>query len=130
MNASAPQSRPAAPQNEERAPAQPSPPLPCIECGYDLEGQFGDPVRCPECGRRATRAELASYDARPRRQLQKLESRIIRGLVIVLSLSLTVCLMLAALARVESDVPRNAAIVSTAVLLSILLASRQVRRRP
>jgi hypothetical protein len=30
----------------------------CMQCGYNLRGLFGDPVRCPECGHANGRAEL------------------------------------------------------------------------
>lgn len=30
----------------------------CPSCGYNLRGQIGDPVRCPECGVQTTRQEL------------------------------------------------------------------------
>ena len=38
----------------------------CGACGYNLRGLLGDPVRCPECGEQATRAELrASLERGP-----------------------------------------------------------------
>ncbi len=31
----------------------------CLDCGYDLRGHDGDPIRCPECGGENTRADLS-----------------------------------------------------------------------
>lgn len=48
--------------------------LPCLDCGYDLRGQSGDPVRCPECGVVNRLADLLVNDERIRRRLRRMET--------------------------------------------------------
>ena len=48
--------------------------LPCLNCGYNLRGLPGDPVRCPECGEENSRADLLLPPALVEKQLRKLET--------------------------------------------------------
>lgn len=45
----------------------------CRECGYDLQGAAGDPVRCPECGTTSSLAGLMVAEPRIDAALAKLE---------------------------------------------------------
>ena len=46
----------------------------CLECGYNLRGLSGDPVRCPECGNFNPVALIEVPADAIRRQLRKMES--------------------------------------------------------
>lgn len=46
----------------------------CLSCGYNLRGLFGDPVRCPECGRDNPIHVFEVTDAQVYAQLRSLES--------------------------------------------------------
>ena len=46
----------------------------CLHCSYNLRGLSGDPVRCPECGRLNSRADLACPPKMVERRIAKLES--------------------------------------------------------
>lgn len=45
----------------------------CRECGYDLRGAAGDPVRCPECGTTSSLAGLLVVESRIAAALNHLE---------------------------------------------------------
>lgn len=46
----------------------------CLDCGYNLRGLDGDPVRCPECGHHNHRQDLAVPAEAIKKALRKLES--------------------------------------------------------
>lgn len=46
----------------------------CLECGYNLRGLSGDPVRCPECGYDNPMGDLEIPAAIIREQLDKMET--------------------------------------------------------
>ena len=46
----------------------------CLECGYNLRGLSGDPVRCPECGNFNPVALIEVPAEAIRRQLRRMES--------------------------------------------------------
>ena len=46
----------------------------CLECGYNLRGLSGDPVRCPECGYRNPIGDVLIPADQIRKQLKKMEN--------------------------------------------------------
>ena len=46
----------------------------CLDCGYNLRGLDGDPVRCPECGHDNRRGDLLVPAAAIKRALRRLET--------------------------------------------------------
>ncbi|MCH8968639.1 MAG: hypothetical protein IIA66_05940 [Planctomycetes bacterium] len=46
----------------------------CPRCGYDLRGQEGDPVRCPECGRESDLVDLRISATQINKQISRLSS--------------------------------------------------------
>lgn len=66
----------------------------CLKCRYDLGGQLGEPIICPECGNLWTRAKLVgagaaeSRVAELERQVRLIRQRVMAGLY-CLPISLT-----------------------------------------
>lgn len=46
----------------------------CLQCGYNLRGLSGDPVRCPECGFQNPLGDIELPAANIREQLRRMES--------------------------------------------------------
>lgn len=46
----------------------------CLECGYNLRGLYGDPVRCPECGYKNPIGDVEIPAPRIQQQLKRMES--------------------------------------------------------
>jgi hypothetical protein len=46
----------------------------CLECGYNLRGLSGDPVRCPECGYRNPIGDVELPADQIRKQLREMET--------------------------------------------------------
>ena len=74
----------------------------CLECGYNLRGLSGDPVRCPECGNLNPLGVVGVPSALISKQLRRLENEIgdrFLSLLIAIPLDVAFCWGLLACAR-------------------------------
>lgn len=53
---------------------------PCVNCGYNLRGLYGDPVTCPECGTANPRRKPISVEYRTGKRMRRLEVSLLAGI--------------------------------------------------
>jgi hypothetical protein len=67
---------------------------PCVKCGYNLRGLYGDPVTCPECGTANPRRKPISIKYRTGKRMRRLELSLLAGIAGLVAIGVAIALFL------------------------------------
>jgi hypothetical protein len=77
----------------------------CLECGYNLRGLHGDPVRCPECGYDNPVGLLEVLAARITEHLRRMETSLVTCVASMLVAAPTTAMLVVIAAQPQRGPP-------------------------